>query len=40
LIDSDLRRGMLNTVFGKPREPGLTNVLLAGADLATTVHSI
>src|SRR5205085_1350123 len=33
LIDGDLRRGMLNSVFQLQREPGLTNVMLGGGDL-------
>ena len=40
LIDGDLRRGLLNNVFGLPREPGLSNVLLARTDLESTVRAI
>src|SRR5690606_31608319 len=29
LVDADLRRGVLHTAFGVPREPGLSNVLLS-----------
>jgi tyrosine-protein kinase Etk/Wzc len=41
LIDADLRRGVLNTVVGTPREPGLTNVLLgqiSAPDAIKRVH--
>jgi len=31
LVDADLRRGALHTLFGLQREPGLTNLLLTGA---------
>lgn len=40
LVDADLRRGVLHTVFGVPREPGLSNVLLSGGDPETAVHRI
>ncbi len=40
LIDGDLRRGLLNNVFGAPREPGLSNVLLGRNDLESTVRRI
>jgi tyrosine-protein kinase Etk/Wzc len=38
LVDADLRRGMLHDVFGFPREPGLSNVLMAERKLADTVR--
>jgi len=40
LIDGDLRRGVLNTVFGTSREPGLSNVLLGVAHLENAVRAI
>lgn len=40
LIDGDLRRGVLNSVFGTPREPGLSNVLLGVGKLEQAVRSI
>jgi capsular exopolysaccharide synthesis family protein len=38
LVDADLRRGVLNKVFGAPREPGLSNVLLRQAALDEVVQ--
>ncbi|MFQ5536408.1 MAG: GumC family protein [Gemmatimonadota bacterium] len=40
LIDGDLRRGVLNTVFGVPREPGLTNVLAGTVNVAEAIQEI
>lgn len=40
LVDADLRRGILHTVFDAPREPGLSNLLLNGGDFSATVHRI
>ena len=40
LIDGDLRRGVLNSVFGTPREPGLSNVLLGVGKLEQAVRVI
>lgn len=40
LIDADLRRGLLNGVFGVEREPGLTNVLAGQASLAEAIREI
>jgi tyrosine-protein kinase Etk/Wzc len=40
LIDGDLRRGLLNNVFGLPREPGLSNVLLGRSALDATIRPI
>ena len=40
LIDGDLRRGLLNSVFETPREPGLSNVLLGGVQFETAVRPI
>jgi tyrosine-protein kinase Etk/Wzc len=40
LVDADLRRGVLNAVFGIPREPGLTNILFGNAKLEEAVRSI
>ncbi len=40
LVDADMRRGALNTVFGEPGEPGLSNVLAGQVQLADAVCSI
>lgn len=40
LVDADLRRGGLNSVFGVDREPGLSNVLLQGTDLQHAIRQI
>jgi capsular exopolysaccharide synthesis family protein len=40
LVDADLRRGTLSEVFRVPRNPGLTEVLVLGSDLAATVHEV
>jgi tyrosine-protein kinase Etk/Wzc len=37
LIDADLRRAVLDQLFGAPREPGLTDVLVGRAKLADVV---
>jgi capsular exopolysaccharide synthesis family protein len=38
LIDADLRRGIINRVFGAQREPGLTNVLDGSAQLESSIR--
>ncbi len=38
LIDGDLRRGIINRIFGAQREPGLTNVLDGSAPLESAVR--
>ncbi len=40
LVDADLRRGVLNTVFGLPREPGLTNLLAGSAEPTAAIRQI
>lgn len=40
LVDADLRRGVLNGVFGLTREPGLSNVLVGGEKLTTAIKRI
>jgi tyrosine-protein kinase Etk/Wzc len=40
LVDGDLRRGVLNSVFSTPREPGLSNVLLGVGKLDQAIRSI
>jgi tyrosine-protein kinase Etk/Wzc len=40
LVDADLRRGVLNSVFGTPREPGLTNVLLGQLSSGEAIRSV
>ena len=40
LVDADLRRGVLNGVFGVDREPGLTNVLAATAGVGDAIQEI
>jgi len=40
LIDADLRRGVLNNVFGTPREPGLSNVLAGHANLNEAIREV
>ncbi len=40
LIDADLRRGVLNSVFGTPREPGLSNVLAGHAHADEATHQV
>jgi len=38
LIDADMRRPMLHKVFDKPKEPGLTNVLMGHVELDTVMY--
>ena len=38
LVDADLRRPTLHTIFGTPREPGLTQVLVGQMELAAAVQ--
>ncbi len=40
LLDADLRRGVLNSVFGVDREPRLTNVLAGSASIDDAVQEI
>ena len=40
LVDADLRRGVLNSVFGVDREPGLTDVLAGTADAGDAIQEI
>jgi tyrosine-protein kinase Etk/Wzc len=40
LVDADMRRGVLNNVFGEDREPGLSNVLLGTTDVARAIRSV
>lgn len=40
LADADLRRGVLNTVFGKDRTPGLSDLLLGGNGFKDTLQVI
>jgi tyrosine-protein kinase Etk/Wzc len=40
LVDADLRRGVLNGVFGVDREPGLSNVLLFGTDVTQAIRQV
>lgn len=40
LIDADLRRGVLNNVFGTSREPGLSNVLAGHASLSEAIRPV
>ncbi len=40
LIDADLRRGLLHTVFGVPQEPGLSQVLLGRVPLDEAVREV
>ena len=40
LVDADLRRGLLNNLFDLPRDPGLSNVLLAGTPIETAVRTV
>jgi tyrosine-protein kinase Etk/Wzc len=40
LLDADLRRGVLNSVFGVDREPGLTNVLAGSASIDDAIQEI
>lgn len=40
LVDTDLRKGTLHTVFGVPRDPGLAEVLTGGVPLESAVREI
>ncbi len=40
LVDADTRCGIINQVFGRPREPGLTDMLADRASLDDAIHSI
>lgn len=40
LIDADLRRGVLHSVFKVPREPGLTNVLTDQSSLKESLRTL
>jgi len=40
LVDADLRRGLLNNLFDLPRDPGLSNVLLAATPIETAVRAV
>jgi tyrosine-protein kinase Etk/Wzc len=40
LVDADLRRGVLNNVFGCDREPGLSNVLAGHAKIDEAIHEV
>ena len=40
LVDADLRRGVLNQVFGLSREPGLSNVLLNPSELDSAIRRV
>jgi capsular exopolysaccharide synthesis family protein len=40
LVDADMRRGVLHEVFGTPREPGLSNVLLGTDRVEDARHPI
>lgn len=40
LVDGDLRRGMVSTLFAVPREPGLSDVLLRGAAVADVCREV
>ncbi len=40
LVDADLRRGVLNDVFGCEREPGLSNVLAGHAKIDDAIHEV
>lgn len=40
LVDADLRRGVLHSVFGMPRGPGLSSLLVGAAGLAEASHRI
>jgi capsular exopolysaccharide synthesis family protein len=40
VVDTDLRRGCLHRVFGVPRAPGLTDVILGKAETLYPVHDL
>jgi protein-tyrosine kinase len=39
LIDADMRKPRVHMVFDKPRQPGLSNVLVGSAKFSETVHA-
>jgi capsular exopolysaccharide synthesis family protein len=39
LIDADMRKPRVHSVFDKPRQPGLSNVLVGTARFSETVHA-
>jgi len=39
LIDADMRKPRVHSVFGKPQEPGLSNVLVGSARASESVHT-
>lgn len=40
LVDADLRRGLLNNVFGVEREPGLTTILTGGCGIPDAIREL
>jgi capsular exopolysaccharide synthesis family protein len=40
LVDADLRRGLVNSLFNVPRQPGLSNVLLGMTDISDAVRVV
>jgi tyrosine-protein kinase Etk/Wzc len=40
LVDADLRKGVLHSVFGMPQEPGFTQLLVGKATLAEAVRQV
>jgi capsular exopolysaccharide synthesis family protein len=40
LVDADMRRGLLHTVLGAPRDPGLSNVLFGKTPLEQAIRTI
>ncbi len=40
VVDSDMRRGCLHQVFGVPRSPGLTDLVLGKADTLFPIHEL
>ena len=38
LIDADMRKPRVHTIFGKPQQPGLSNVLVGNAKASESVH--
>ena len=40
LVDADLRRGVLNSVFDTPREPGLTTILNGKCGIADAIRKL
>ena len=39
LVDADMRKPRVHTVFGQPQEPGLSNVLVGNAKASEAVHT-